>query len=205
VRLLRWIGGWDRTTEEYPEDLLKEVDQAFDNVEHAIQQAGGKGWIQVYKTRIYITVPIDDIAEPVIRNMNQRCKDHRPLMTVVQVVALYKMMRIEIEAEAHLGWALLLGGGIVVFMALDYHSLLIIFPHLSPQSLLLLRLQETIRQYIHSPAPFRFLKSIRRPHIAPKNIFAFHLHLLHHTDATQRRKYTAALRWVTVLNNLRAP
>jgi enamine deaminase RidA (YjgF/YER057c/UK114 family) len=46
---------------------------------------------------------MDDIAEPMIRNMKERCKDHGPLMTVVQVVALYKTMRIEIEAEAHLG------------------------------------------------------------------------------------------------------
>jgi enamine deaminase RidA (YjgF/YER057c/UK114 family) len=68
-----------------------------------MQQAGGTGWDQVYKTRIYITVPMDDIAEPIIRNMKERCKDHGPLMTVVQVVALYKTMRIEIEAEAHLG------------------------------------------------------------------------------------------------------
>ena len=90
-------------TEEYPENISKEVDQAFDNVEHAIKHAGGKGWDQVYKTRIYITVPLDDIAEPIIRNMKERCKNHGPLMTVVQVAALYKTMRIEIEAEAHLG------------------------------------------------------------------------------------------------------
>ncbi|KAF1849456.1 YjgF-like protein [Cucurbitaria berberidis CBS 394.84] len=96
-------GGWDRLTEEYPEDTAKEVDQAFDNVEHALQQAGGKGWDQVYKTRIYITVPMDDIAEPIVRNIHARCTNHGPLMTLVQVVALYKTMRIEIEAEAHLG------------------------------------------------------------------------------------------------------
>ncbi|KAI4608040.1 hypothetical protein J4E83_009223 [Alternaria metachromatica] len=98
-------GGWDRTTEEYPDELSKEVDQAFDNVEHAIRQAGGEGWDQVYKTRIYVTVPIDEIAEPIIRNMKERCKRHGPLMTVVQVVALYKTMKIEIEAEAHFGVA----------------------------------------------------------------------------------------------------
>ncbi|KAI4710028.1 hypothetical protein J4E89_005260 [Alternaria sp. Ai002NY15] len=96
-------GGWDRTTEEYPEDLSKEVDQAFDNVEHAIRQAGGEGWDQVYKTRIFVTVPIDEIAEPIVRNLKRRCKNHGPLMTVMQVVALYKTMKIEIEAEARLG------------------------------------------------------------------------------------------------------
>jgi enamine deaminase RidA (YjgF/YER057c/UK114 family) len=90
-------------TEEYPESISTEVDQAFDNVEHALQQAGGRGWDQIYKTRIYIAVPLNDIAEPVIRNLKARCPTHGPLMTVVQVVALYKTMRIEIEAEAHLG------------------------------------------------------------------------------------------------------
>lgn len=99
----RLSGGWDRLTEEYPESISDEVDQAFDNVEHALQQAGGKGLEQVYKLRIYITVPLDDIVEPVVRNLKERFKAHGPLLTVVQVVALYKIMRIEIEAEAHLG------------------------------------------------------------------------------------------------------
>lgn len=93
-------GGWNRTAEGYPEDLSGEVDQAFDNVEHAIQHAGGKGWDQVYKTRIYITIPMDDIAEPIVRNLKERRKKHGPLMTVVQVASLYNTMKIEIEAEA---------------------------------------------------------------------------------------------------------
>lgn len=90
-------------TEEYPEDLGAEVDQAFDNVEHALQKAGGKGWDQVYKVRVYITVSTDEIFEPLVRNLRAYCKDHAPLLTVVQVKALYKIMRIEVEVEAHLG------------------------------------------------------------------------------------------------------
>ncbi|KAF2628369.1 YjgF-like protein [Macroventuria anomochaeta] len=96
-------GGWDRLTEDYPESISDEVDHAFDNVEHALQQAGGKGLEQVYKLRIYITVPLDEIVEPIVRNLKERFKAHGPLLTVVQVAALYKIMRIEIEAEAHLG------------------------------------------------------------------------------------------------------
>jgi enamine deaminase RidA (YjgF/YER057c/UK114 family) len=103
IHLLKLAGGWDRETGEFPEDISKEVDQAFDNVEYAMKQAGGEGWNQIYKLRIYITVPMDEIAEPIIRNVKERCKDHGPLMTVVQVVALYQVMKIEIEAEAHLG------------------------------------------------------------------------------------------------------
>lgn len=58
---------------------------------------------QVYKVRIYITVPLDDIAEYLVRNMKERFKVHGPLLTCVQVIALYKTMRVEIEADAHLG------------------------------------------------------------------------------------------------------
>jgi enamine deaminase RidA (YjgF/YER057c/UK114 family) len=94
--------GWNHTTEEYPEDLLKDVDQAFDNVEHAVLQTRGKGWEQVYMMSIYVTVPIDEIVERVIRNMKERCKEYGPLRTVMQIVALYKTMKIEIEAEVHL-------------------------------------------------------------------------------------------------------
>lgn len=35
--------------------------------------------------------------------MKERFKSHGPLLTCVQVIALYKTMRIKIEAEAHLG------------------------------------------------------------------------------------------------------
>jgi enamine deaminase RidA (YjgF/YER057c/UK114 family) len=103
--LLIKTGGWDRITEEYPEDLGAEVDRAFDNVEHALQQAGGSGLDQVYKLRVYITQPLDGYFEPLVRNLKGRpgFKNHGPLLTVVQVVGLYSTMRIEIEAEAYLG------------------------------------------------------------------------------------------------------
>lgn len=57
----------------------------------------------MYKLRFYITVPIEEIMEPVVRNMKERFKTHGPLLTCVQVTALYKTMKVEIEAEAHLG------------------------------------------------------------------------------------------------------
>ncbi|KAH6625453.1 Endoribonuclease L-PSP/chorismate mutase-like protein [Boeremia exigua] len=96
-------GGWDRISEEIPESLEKEVGQAFDNVEHALKQAGGKGLEQVYKLRFYITVPLEAIMAHLVEQMKERFKTHGPLLTCVQVVALYSTMRIEIEAEAHLG------------------------------------------------------------------------------------------------------
>lgn len=72
-------------------------------MEVALQQACGKGLDQVYKLRIYLTLPLDDAVGFIIKNLKERFKSHAPLLTVVQVVGLYKIMRIEIEAEAHLG------------------------------------------------------------------------------------------------------
>jgi enamine deaminase RidA (YjgF/YER057c/UK114 family) len=92
-------------TEEYPEDLGEEIDRAFDNVDHALRQAGGTGLDQVYKLRIYITGPMDEYFEHLIRHLKggKGFEKHGPLLTVVQVKALFTIMRIEIEAEAYLG------------------------------------------------------------------------------------------------------
>lgn len=105
IVLLTLAGGWDRLTEEFPEDLEAEFDQAFDNVEHALQQAGGKGLEQVYKLRVYITEPLEDCLEHFARILKGRpaFKNHGPLITVVQVKGLFKTSRVEIEAEAYLG------------------------------------------------------------------------------------------------------
>jgi enamine deaminase RidA (YjgF/YER057c/UK114 family) len=74
-------------------------------VDHTIKQAGGTGLEQVYKVRIYLTGPLDEAMEHLVRNLKGRpeFKNHGPLCTCVQVVSLYSKMRIEIEAEAYLG------------------------------------------------------------------------------------------------------
>ncbi|KAF2865446.1 Endoribonuclease L-PSP/chorismate mutase-like protein [Massariosphaeria phaeospora] len=101
-------GGWNRLTEAIPSSIADEVDQAFANVEHALQQAGGAGFSQVYKLRIYTTERDDgvgfmDILGEVVRNLKTYCPGHRPIMTGVQVARLYGDMRVEIEAVADLG------------------------------------------------------------------------------------------------------
>lgn len=72
-------------------------------MDHALQQAGGKGLQQVYKLRFFITVPLEEVAESIAQVMKERFKAHGPLASVIQVVGLYKTSRVEIEAEAHLG------------------------------------------------------------------------------------------------------
>jgi enamine deaminase RidA (YjgF/YER057c/UK114 family) len=47
---------------------------------------------------------MDEYFEHLIRHLKgEGFKEHGPLLTVVQVKALFKIMRIEIEAEAYLG------------------------------------------------------------------------------------------------------
>jgi enamine deaminase RidA (YjgF/YER057c/UK114 family) len=61
----------------------------------------------VYKVRIYISKNDEsgflDAIGHVIRNLKHWCPNHEPLLTGVEVSGLYNNMRIEIEAEAHLG------------------------------------------------------------------------------------------------------
>ena len=72
-------------TEEIPDDLGKEIDQAFANVERTLQAAGGKGWEEVYKVRSY-HVPLDQEAMgQLIRNLRKCFPDHEPLVNVVGV------------------------------------------------------------------------------------------------------------------------
>ncbi|ERF73817.1 hypothetical protein EPUS_05521 [Endocarpon pusillum Z07020] len=95
-------GGWDRVTEEIPSDLAKEIDQAFANVEHALQQAGGKGWEQVYKIRCYFLNM--DAAEHLVRNLRNYCPNHQPILTGIGIQSFaLDGMRVEIEVAAHLG------------------------------------------------------------------------------------------------------
>jgi enamine deaminase RidA (YjgF/YER057c/UK114 family) len=59
---------------------------------------------QVYKLRIYVTGPMDEYSEHLVRHLKgPGFEGHGPLLTVVQVKALFQVMRIEIEAEAYLG------------------------------------------------------------------------------------------------------
>ncbi|PSN65722.1 putative translation initiation inhibitor [Corynespora cassiicola Philippines] len=102
-------GGWDRTTHAIHPDLAAEVDQAFSNVQHALEHAGSKGWPQVYSVRVYTCAgttgsTILDVGAEVVRNLRKWCTEHEPLLTVVHVAGLYdENMRIEMEVAAHLG------------------------------------------------------------------------------------------------------
>jgi len=83
---------------------MKEIDQVFDNVEHTLQKAGGKGWEQVYKVQCYVD-PLDSkVLEHLVHNLKKYCPNHEPLFNLFGVAALgIPGMHVEIVVAAHLG------------------------------------------------------------------------------------------------------
>ncbi|OJJ07814.1 hypothetical protein ASPVEDRAFT_57078 [Aspergillus versicolor CBS 583.65] len=94
-------GGWDPNTREVHADLPKEFEQAFSNVELALKDAGGRGWDQVYRVRIYVLDTSDEVVELLVQNLRRWMPNHQPVLTCVGVKELaLDGMRIEIEAYA---------------------------------------------------------------------------------------------------------
>lgn len=97
-------GGWDPETEVIPTDLGLEIDQIFKNVQLTLTTAGGKGWSQVYKLRIYTAPYNDETIGHIVRNLKVWCKGHKPTVTGFGVAKLaFEGMRVEIEVTADLG------------------------------------------------------------------------------------------------------
>ncbi|KAI1800398.1 YjgF-like protein [Daldinia bambusicola] len=94
-------GGWDRTSLTIKENLKDEVEQAFDNVDHVLKHAGGKGWSQVYRVMTYST-DIKATHDHIVENFKRLMPDHQPVWTEVGVKALgLDTMHIEIEVQAY--------------------------------------------------------------------------------------------------------
>ena len=98
VLIIALSGGWDPQTGVIPEDINAQIDQAFENVELALKNAGGKGWSQVFRVNSY-HIPMDDEAlSAMVRNFKKWVPDHEPIWTCVGVVKLGEdAMRVEIE------------------------------------------------------------------------------------------------------------
>lgn len=96
------LGGWDRETGEYNTEIKAQIDQAFENVDHCLKDAGGKGWSQVFRINSY-HVPLNNEAlAAMTRNFAKWMPDHKPLWTCVGVTRLGEDdMRVEIEVVAH--------------------------------------------------------------------------------------------------------
>ncbi|KAF2839934.1 L-PSP endoribonuclease family protein [Patellaria atrata CBS 101060] len=94
-------GSWDPITGDMKTDLDEEIDQAFDNVNLALKDAGGKGWNQVFRINSYHTDMSYDALMHMIKNIRERMPDYQPLWTTVGVAKLtLEGMRVEIEVSA---------------------------------------------------------------------------------------------------------
>lgn len=100
-------GGWDgKRTEFSLTDLIKpdlndEIDQAFENVDIALRDAGGQGWPQVFRVTTYST-DIPSQHERIVANFRKWMPNHCPVWTEIGVKQLgADKMNFEIEVEAH--------------------------------------------------------------------------------------------------------
>jgi enamine deaminase RidA (YjgF/YER057c/UK114 family) len=87
--------------------LLEEIDQAFSNVQLALQDAGVKeGWGGVFRVNSYHVgfegeENKEEVLGRLVENLKKYCPGHAPIWTCVGVAALgLPGMRVEIEAVA---------------------------------------------------------------------------------------------------------
>ncbi|KAK1574326.1 endoribonuclease L-PSP [Colletotrichum navitas] len=89
--------GWDPKTGEISDDLLQEIDQAFETVDLTLKDAGGQGWSQA----------VDEAWTPegigrMVDNIKKWTPNHTPILTGVGVTKLGQpRMRIEVEVSAY--------------------------------------------------------------------------------------------------------
>lgn len=85
-----------------PEDIEQELQNVFSNVELNLRDAGGKGWDQVFKLRLYSTTLDEEVVGRFVELLGQRTPNHMPILTGVQVAGLAApSMHFEVEVEAY--------------------------------------------------------------------------------------------------------
>ena len=96
-------GGWDANGILDVTNTILQVDQAFDNVDRALQAVGLRGWEDVYSVRSY-HIDMDASFPRTLEKLKEKTPNHRPIWTVIGVKALGDpKMLIEIEVEAYRG------------------------------------------------------------------------------------------------------
>ncbi|KAH8820164.1 Endoribonuclease L-PSP/chorismate mutase-like protein [Xylogone sp. PMI_703] len=94
-------GGWNECGELTKGDTKTQVQYAFDNLDKAIKEAGGKGLTDVYSVRSW-HVNMEESFPFVVEQLKKTMPDHRPLFTCVGVTTLaLPEMEIEIDVEAY--------------------------------------------------------------------------------------------------------
>lgn len=78
-----------------------QVEKAFDNVEHTLQQAGAS-WENVYAVKLYHTTDLPEEAlGHFVSNMKIYMPNHQPILSGIGVASLAFGMKLEIEVKAH--------------------------------------------------------------------------------------------------------
>lgn len=80
------------------QDLLKQIDRAFDNVEHTLGLAGA-GWKDVYAVKLYHTEITEEGVGHLVENMRKYMPDHQPILSGIGVTSLAFGMKLEIEVR----------------------------------------------------------------------------------------------------------
>ncbi|KAM0543464.1 hypothetical protein ACHAPJ_012262 [Fusarium lateritium] len=94
-------GGWDSGGNLDANDLDRQIDLAFENVDRVLQAAGLRGWEDVYLVRSY-HVDMGASYDYVVKRLKERIPGHRPVWTAIAVPRLaFPQMLIEIEVEAY--------------------------------------------------------------------------------------------------------
>lgn len=83
--------------------MAEQIQQAFENVQHNLKNAGGRGWDDVYKVTTY-NVDLDgDIVALLIKNLKKFCPNHKPCWTALGVARLASPeMKVEIDVVAQI-------------------------------------------------------------------------------------------------------
>ncbi|KAL6228822.1 hypothetical protein BDW75DRAFT_246294 [Aspergillus navahoensis] len=93
-------GGWTSSGDLDANDVRRQVDLAFQNVDRVLQAAGSKGWEDVYLVRSY-HVDMESSYDYFVEKLKNRIPGHRPVWTAIAVPRLaFPPMLIEIEVEA---------------------------------------------------------------------------------------------------------
>ncbi|KAI3535195.1 endoribonuclease L-PSP [Colletotrichum filicis] len=94
----------DSKTGEVPSNLMQEIDQAFENVDIALKEAGGQGWSQVFRIRLYALDEAwtEDGLGRMVENMRKWAPNHAPILTGIGASKLGQPgMRLEVEVSAY--------------------------------------------------------------------------------------------------------
>ncbi|ORY13253.1 putative L-PSP endoribonuclease family protein [Clohesyomyces aquaticus] len=95
-------GGWHPSTGKISTEINAQIDQAFENVDLCLKDAGGKGWAEVFRVTSYHLPLNDEAIGAMVRNFEKWMPGHQPIWTCIGVARLgLDDMRVEIEVVAH--------------------------------------------------------------------------------------------------------